>query len=214
MRHPYIWLGGLVGVGVGPLLSARADAQVETPLVAVAPVSARVPRASAAAGMTTAAAAAAVSGCTDRPPVYTLRLTERQVMARFIPEVRARRDLLDRARTLWRTHFVAEADAIRLRFLQEDDWRPAFADAAALIDDFLEASLLPRTGEFPAGEGKVWVESIDPRSGQRVRARQKARVRPPHLAPKFGEKVDRDSQDKRRPLTKPTSIKPRKSARR
>jgi hypothetical protein len=116
------------------------------------------------------------------------------VLARFIPEVRSRPDLRDRAVVLWRTHFQSEADAIRLRFVQEEDWRPAFADAAALIDDYLEASLLPRSGEFPAGAGEVWVESIDPRSGQRVRAKQPQRRRPTviapkHIAPKDGEEA-------------------------
>ena len=122
----------------------------------------------------------------DRPPAHTLRLSERQVLARFIPEVRTRPDLRDRAVTLWRTHFAAEADAIRLRFVQEADWRPAFADAAALVDDFLEASLLPRAGEFPAGEGGVWVESINPRSGQRVRARSRRGAGPPSWRPRIG----------------------------
>ncbi len=167
MRHPYLCLGGLVGVAVfvGPLQAARAQ------------------------GQAVVAAAHAASGG-DRPPAYTLRLTERQVLARFIPEVRTRADLRDRAVVLWRSHFAAEADAIRLRFTQEDDWRPAFADAAALVDDFLEASMLPRAGEFPAGEGGVWVESIDPRSGHRVRARQQPRRRPVLLAPKDGAKLE------------------------
>jgi hypothetical protein len=161
MRHPYLWLGGLVGVAavVGPLPVARAQGQ-------------------------SAAVSANGGPSTDRPPAYTLRLSERQVLARFIPEVRRRPDLRERAVTLWRTHFAGEADAIRLRFVEEEDWRPAFADAAALVDDYLEASMLPRTGEFPAGVGEVWIESIDPRSGHRVRAKQPPRRRPTFLAPK------------------------------
>ena len=168
MRHPYLWLGGLVGVAavVGPLPVARAQGQA-------------------------AAVSANAAAPSDRPPAHTLRLSERQVLARFIPEVRTRSDLRDRAVTLWRTHFAAEADAIRLRFVQEEDWRPAFADAAALVDDYLEASLLPRTGEFPAGAGEVWIESMDPRSGHRVRAKQTPRRRPTLLAPKDGK----DSKD-------------------
>ena len=158
MRHPYLCLGGLIGVValLGPFRAGEAHAQAANPAATTR----------------------------DRPPAYTLRLSERQVLARFIPEVRGRADLRDRAVALWRMHFAAEADAIRLRFAQEEDWRPAFADAAALIDDFLEASLLPRTGEFPAGEGEVWVESIDPASGHRVRARRPPRRRPSILAPK------------------------------
>ena len=130
------------------------------------------------------------------------------MLARFIPEVRVRADLRDRAVTLWRTHFQAEADAIRQRFLQEEDWRPAFADAAALVDDYLEASLLPRAGEFPAGEGGVWVESIDPSSGHRVRAQQPPRRRPTILAPQDSDAKDGNGFEKQRggkPGTSPTT---------
>jgi hypothetical protein len=177
MRHQNLCLGGLVSVAalVGPWPVASAQ------------------------GQTTASAIA--SAASDRPPVHTLRLSERQVLARFIPAVRARPDLRERAVALWRTHFSAEADAIRLRFVQEEDWRPAFADAAALVDDYLEASLLPRAGEFPAGEGGVWVESIDPRNGQRVRAKQPPRRRPTILAP-----ADRDEAG---PADKRTTTKRR-----
>jgi hypothetical protein len=146
------------------------------------------------------AAAANAAAPSDRPPAHTLRLSERQVLARFIPEVRSRPDLRERAVVLWRTHFQSEADAIRLRFVQEEDWRPAFADAAALIDDYLEASLLPRSGEFPAGAGEVWVESIDPRSGHRVRAKQPQRRRPTVIAPKDHEEAG--TIDKRGNTTK------------
>jgi hypothetical protein len=172
MRHPYLCLGGLVGVAVvlGPLQTTSVEARPGAP-----------------------SAAAAAS---DRPPAYTLRLSEKQVMARFIPEVRARPDLRDRALNLWRARFAVQASAIRQRFQQEQDWRPAFADAAALVDDFLEASLLPRAGEFPAGEGEVWVESIDPASGQRVRARQPQRRRPTLIAPQEGGDGDKRPGDK------------------
>jgi hypothetical protein len=184
MRHPHLFLAGLVGVtaAAGSLQSARAEAPAS-----------------------------------DRPPVHTLRLSEKQVLARFIPVVRARTDLRERAVALWRAHFEAEADAIRLRFLQEPDWRPAFADAAALVDDYLEASLLPRTGEFPAGEEEVWVESIDPRSGQRVRARQPKPRRPLLLAPaKSAERkqAEADADDKPRGVTKPAPTRGRTPVRR
>jgi hypothetical protein len=169
-----------VAVAVGPWSYARADRSARS----------------------VAAAAAAAPG--DRPAVWTLRLSEAQVMARFVPEVRARRDLRGRAVALWRTHFAREADAIRQRFVEEEDWRPAFADAANLIDDFLEASLLPRAGEFPAGDGDVWVESVDPASGHRVRARKHARRRPTIIAPADG------AADKRRPA----KVKGRKPVRR
>jgi hypothetical protein len=179
MRHPCLLLGGLVGVAavVGPLHPARVQARPAVP--------------------------ASLSAASDRPAAYTLRLSEKQVMARFIPEVRARPDLRDRALNLWRERFAAQASQIRQRFLREPDWRPAFADAAALVDDFLEASLLPRAGEFPAGEGEVWVESIDPSSGQRIRARQPQRRRPTIIAPKDGV----DGNDKR-PTDKSERIKP------
>jgi hypothetical protein len=197
MRHPYICLGGLVGVAVamGPWSFARAD---------------RPGRSVAGAPAATASATSATSATSDRPAVSTLRLSESQVMARFIPEVRNRRDLRDRALGLWRIHFAREADAIRQRFAEEEDWRPAFADAANLVDDFLEASLLPRAGEFPAGDGDVWVESVDPSSGHRVRARKPPRRRPTLIAP-----ADRKegAVEKRRPA-KPDAVKGRRPARR
>jgi hypothetical protein len=202
-RQPCIWLGGLV-MGVA-MQSQAARAEPPAEILAVSPASVPVAPAVAVAAVTSVVTA-------DRPPVYTLRLAERQVLARFIPEVRARRDLRERAVALWRAHFVAEANAIRARFLQEEDWRPAFADAAALIDDFLEASLLPRAGEFPAGEGRVWIESIDS-SGQRVRARHRARPRAPILAPEV-EKAHRDGVFKRRPASKAMPVRGRQPVRR
>ncbi len=188
MRHPYICLGGLVGVAVavGPWSTVWAGR----------PASRSVAAASSAAP-------------SDRPALRTLRLSEPQVMARFVPAVRTRRELRDRALTLWRTRFAAQADVIRLRFVQEEDWRPAFADAALLIDDFLEASLLPRAGEFPAGDGGVWVESVDPANGHRLRARKAARRRPTLIAP---DDLDL-SEGKGRPA-KPATVKGRKAIRR
>jgi hypothetical protein len=183
MRHPYICLGGLVGVAV-----------------AVGPWSV----ASAARPASRSVAAAPAAAITDRPALATLRLSEPQVIARFIPEVRTRRDLRDRAIALWRTRFASQAEIIRQRFVQEEDWRPAFADAANLIDDFLEASLLPRAGEFPAGDGGVWVESVDPASGHRLRARRPARRRPTVIAP--AEDV---SESKGRAV-KPATVKGRR----
>jgi hypothetical protein len=131
-----------------------------------------------------------------RPQRSALRLGEADVLARFTPEVRGSRPLRDRALALWRTHFAAQAAELERRFEAEEDWRPALADAAALVDDFLEASLLPRQGEFradgPQGQaGKVWVEGLDPRTGQRVRTLRDAARRPPILAPA----ADKDALD-------------------
>ena len=101
MRHPYICLGGLVGVAVavGPWSVSWAGRPVRS------------------------VAAASIAVPNDRPALHTLRLAEPQVMARFIPEVRTRRDLRERALMLWRTRFAPQAEVIRQRFVQEDDWR-------------------------------------------------------------------------------------------
>jgi hypothetical protein len=178
MRHPYLLLGGLLGVAAGPLQATQVEARPSAP-------------------------AASAPAASDRPPAHTLRLSEQQVMARFIPQVRARPDLRDRALNLWRVRFAPQANQIRQRFQRDVDWRPAFADAAALVDDFLEASLLPRAGEFPAGEGEVWVESIDPSSGQRLRAKQPQRRRPTIIAPKDGV----EDGNYKRPVDKPSRVK-------
>jgi hypothetical protein len=123
-----------------------------------------------------------------RPQVGALRLAESDVLARFTPEVRSSRTLRDRALALWRTHFAAQAGELEGRFTTEEDWRPVLADAAALIDEFLEDSLLPRQGEWraegQAGEaGKVWIETLDPRTGQRVRQLRDPSPRRRLLAP-------------------------------
>ena len=70
--------------------------------------------------------------------------------------------------------------------------------------------MLPRAGEFPAGDGGVWVESVNPASGHRVRARKPPRRQPTIIAPAGRQ---RDSYDKRRPA-KPAAVKGRKPARR
>jgi hypothetical protein len=119
----------------------------------------------------------------DRPPASALRLGESDVLAGFTSEVRTQPKLRERALTLWRTHFAAPAAVLQQRFTHEDDWRPALADAAALIDDFLEASLLPRAQQWRAGHGQIWVEKLDPTTGQRTRTLQQAPARPLLLAP-------------------------------
>ena len=141
------------------------------------------------AGVLAAQAMGAVPAHAEpRPQVGALRLSESDVLARFTPEVRSTRTLRDRALALWRTHFAAQAGELEGRFTTEEDWRPVLADAAALIDEFLEDSLLPRQGEWraegQAGEaGKVWVETLDPRTGQRVRQLRDPSPRRRLLAP-------------------------------
>jgi hypothetical protein len=129
-----------------------------------------------------------------RPQVSALRLSERDVLLRFTREVQADPALRQRAMALWDTHFAAQADDLVRRFKVDEDWRPVLADAAALIDEFLEASLLPREGETRAegqdGQaGKVWVETFDPRTGQRVRQLRDAARRPRILAPTGGDEA-------------------------
>ena len=125
----------------------------------------------------------------DRPEPRELRLEEGDVLQRFTADVRADKTLRERALALWRTHFAAQADELRARFLRESDWRPAFAEAAELVDEFLEASLLPRQGSWSAGEGTVWIETLDRTSGQRKRELQRKAERPfPLLAPQ-GDKA-------------------------
>jgi hypothetical protein len=123
----------------------------------------------------TGAGAGAAQAQEIRPPSRVLRLSERDVLLRFTPEVQKDANLRLRAVSLWRMHFATQARAIERRFAVADDWRPALADAAELVDEFLEASLLPRQGEWQAGEDQVWVESLDPRTGQRVRTRRAAK---------------------------------------
>jgi hypothetical protein len=122
-----------------------------------------------------------------RPPVRALRLSEADVLAGFTPEVRRQPKVRDRALALWRMHFAAQAEAVRARFTSEADWRPALADAAALLDEFLEASLLPRARQWHAGPGQVWVEKLDPTTGQRTRILQVSPERPLLLAPQDPE---------------------------
>jgi hypothetical protein len=108
-----------------------------------------------------------------RPAVSALRMSETDLLKGFTQEVRGSRDLRARAIALWRHHFAAQAATLQDRFVREADWRPALADAAALVDEFYEASLLPRAREWPAGEGEVWVEKLDPATGQRTRVLMK-----------------------------------------
>jgi hypothetical protein len=127
-----------------------------------------------------------------RPQVSSLRLSERDILSRFTREVQASPTLRQRAMSLWETHFAAQADELVRRLETDDDWRPVLADAAALVDEFLEASLLPRAGETRAegtdGQGgKVRVETLDPRTGQRVRQLRDAARRPRLLAPTGGD---------------------------
>jgi hypothetical protein len=105
----------------------------------------------------------------DRPDVRVLRLSDADLLGRFTPEVRSSARLGEQALALWRAHFEAQAREIEQRFLSEPDWRPALADAAALIDEFLEASELPREGFERASPGQVWVERLDPKTGRRIR---------------------------------------------
>ena len=122
-----------------------------------------------------------------RPAPSALRLGDQELLARFTPEVRRTPVLRERALALWRLHFQSSADELLARLEREDDWRPVLADAATLVEEFLEASLLPRMGQWPvegAEEDKVWVEKLDRRTGLRVRV-QKAAPRSADLfAPK------------------------------
>ena len=119
----------------------------------------------------------------DRPAATALRLSERAVLGRFTAEVRKNPRLRDRALALWRTHFEAEAAELERRFSTVSDWRPVLAQAAALIDEFLEASLLPREGILKEEDGQGWVEFLDPATGQRARKKVPLRPRPRILAP-------------------------------
>jgi hypothetical protein len=137
-----------------------------------------------------------------RPGVSALRMSETDLLKGFTQEVRGSRDLRTRAIALWRHHFAAQAAALQDRFLREADWRPALADAAALVDEFYEASLLPRAREWAAGEGEVWVEKLDPTTGQRTRVLLK-RERRVFIAPG-------DAKEQKKSETKPESPAPSK----
>jgi hypothetical protein len=143
----------------------------------------------AMAVLTGAGARDAVAG-EPRPHPRVLRLDEADVLARFTDEVERDANLRTRALVLWRAHFATKVAAIERRFERDDDWRPALADAAVLVDDFLEASLLPRRGEWSAGGGKVWVETLDPATGQRARTLRPARPDRAIFAP-GGEEKDK-----------------------
>lgn len=143
-----------------------------------------------------------------RPQVSALRLGEPAVLARFTAEVRTNRTLQERALALWRTHFSAQAAELERRFVSEDDWRPVLADAAELVDEFLEASLLPRHGEWRAdgpegAAGKVWVEELDRRTGQRVRTLRDARPRARLFAPGRDSKPEGDATDRQQKAAPP-----------
>jgi hypothetical protein len=124
-----------------------------------------------------------VSAAEARPSAAVLHLSEADVLAGFTPEVRTKVQLRDRALALWRSHFAAQADEVRQRFARDPDWRPALADAAALVDDFLETSLLPRARLWQADAGHVWVEKLDPATGQRTQVLEAAPARPVLFAP-------------------------------
>ena len=130
----------------------------------------------------------------SRPGVAVLHLGEADVLAGFTPEVRTQPALRDRALALWRSHFAAQADEISRHFAADEDWRPALADAAALLEDFLEASLLPRARAFAADPGHVWVEKLDPATGQRIRTLQPVAPRPLLLAPQDRDKPKKSDQ--------------------
>jgi hypothetical protein len=140
----------------------------------------------------------------QRPAPAALRLGQDDLLARFTPEVRANRKLRERALALWQAHFAANAAEIIRRFSVDEDWRPALAEAATLIDEFLEASLLPRGGAVPAAgsagnqdDGRVWIETLDPRTEQRTRQLRPAPARPVLFAPEHPEpRVDPESTSK------------------
>lgn len=122
-----------------------------------------------------------------RPQAAALRLGENDVLARFTSEVRRTPLLRERALALWRTHFQSLARQLIDRLYKEEDWRPVLADAGELVDEYLEASLLPRAGRWPvAGEEneKVWVEKLDPQTGQRMRVMKRLRRSDTLFAPK------------------------------
>ena len=146
-----------------------------------------------------------------RPQVSSLRLSEKDILLRFTREVQADPALRQRAMVLWDTHFAAQADELVGRFKTDEDWRPVLADAAQLVDEFLEASLLPRAGEMRAEgmdgqSGKVWVETLDPRTGQRVRQLRDAARRPRLLAPTGGD--DAKPGQPKPPETKGLRVQP------
>lgn len=134
-----------------------------------------------------------------RPAVSALRLSEADLLARFTQEVRSQRQLRDRALAFWRTHFAAQAGELSARFTREEDWRPILAEAAALIDDFLDASLLPRAGAWPVtdasvdddGPRQIFIETLDAKTGQRIRVLRPAPLRPVLFAPEPAEEKKR-----------------------
>jgi hypothetical protein len=126
-----------------------------------------------AAGLGTAARAETAD--VDRPSARELRFSEADLMARLVAEVSGDKVLRGRALALWRTHFEAQAAELQRRFATEADWRDAFGEAAILVDEFLEASDLPRAGRWRAGEDQEWVERLDPQTGRRTRHLQPVR---------------------------------------
>jgi hypothetical protein len=136
-----------------------------------------------ALGTMTAAGVADAAADAGRPRASALRLSDEAVLARFTPEVRKDARLTGRALALWRTHFEAQAAELERQFARSEDWRPVLARAAVLIEEFLEASELPRAGHEPAGNGEVWVERLDPSTGRRVRELRPAPARPVIFAP-------------------------------
>lgn len=121
-----------------------------------------------------------------RPDPGVLRFDDQALLARFTTEVRDSPVLSGRALSLWRTLFAAKAEVIAVRFLTEEDWRPAFADAAYLVDDFLELTQLPRAGYWRKDRQHVWIEVLHPETGKRARVLQKVPYRPVFLAPTRG----------------------------
>jgi hypothetical protein len=137
---------------------------------------------------------AAALGPEPRPAVDCLRFDKPALLARFTPEVRHNAKLRARALALWQARFAPRATQLSQRFVSEQDWRPVLAEASALVDEFLEDSMLPRanvTEVDPAdkgGEAKtIWIETIDPTTEQRRRVRRPAFRRPVLFAPTHEE---------------------------
>jgi hypothetical protein len=171
----------------GPSSSAPADLALSPPALSPGPEDASDPR----------------------PDPRVLRFDDPGLIAQFVPEVAASGPLRRRALTIWREHYAARAREIHARFLRDEDWRPAFADASALLDEYLEATDLPRAGQWRGDGTKIWVETLDPQSGRRVR-RLRGKPFKPLFAPAEAregkelekiEPLEKLRRDPRRPST-------------
>jgi hypothetical protein len=129
-----------------------------------------------------------------RPALSALRFDQAELLRRFTPEVRSNAKLRARALDLWRDQFAARAATLGARFTSEPDWRPVLAEAAALVDDYLEASQLPRESvaePAPSDPGTQVIETLDPKTERMTRIRRPVGRRPVLFAPEKDEKKEK-----------------------